>query len=103
MCRFLARVLASETNAEADAAAVKLFVGAISVAGLGMCSLVQLVRTVIGVAVQALSPSPGSACTSPPPSPARGRWSAPEYYTSSILWLWLLLTGAGMGLSHIVS
>jgi len=36
VCRFLARVLASETNAEADAAAVKLFVGAISVAGLGM-------------------------------------------------------------------
>ncbi|EOD22532.1 hypothetical protein EMIHUDRAFT_458134 [Emiliania huxleyi CCMP1516] len=103
VCRFLARVLASETNAEADAAAVKLFVGAISVAGLGMCSLVQLVRTVIGVAVQAPSPSPGSACTSPPPSPARGRRSALEYYTSSILWLWLLLTGAGMGLSHIVS
>jgi len=87
VCRFLARVLASETNAEADAAAVKLFVGAISVAGLGMCSLVQLVRTVIGVAVQAPSPSPGSACTSPPPSPARGRRSALEYYTSSILWL----------------
>ena len=30
---FLARVLASETNAEADAAAVKLFVGAISSPG----------------------------------------------------------------------